>query len=232
MAAPRDTSPALSRLESLLQGIGSPSLGVRSATSPRTLLLLIIVAGAIYGGVMGTFSLVGEGRAWFILFGAVKVPALLLITAAVCLPAFFVLHNVLGLRDDFPRAIRAVLSGQAALAASLASLAPVVRVGYASGMSHGSAQMFNALLFAIAALVGQIVMLRHYRQIAAGRNASIRNRHIALLWMWLVAYAFVGIQLGWILRPYLGVPGMPATFFREDAFTNAYVYFVQLAFRR
>jgi hypothetical protein len=36
-------------------------------------------------------------------------------------------------------------------------------------------------------------------------------------------YAFVGIQMGWVLRPFIGQPGVPTTFFRPGAWGNAYV---------
>lgn len=34
---------------------------------------------------------------------------------------------------------------------------------------------------------------------------------------------FVGVQMGWTLRPFVGSPGIPGAFFREDSYTNAYV---------
>lgn len=39
----------------------------------------------------------------------------------------------------------------------------------------------------------------------------------------LAVYIFVGIQTGWVLRPFVGDPALPTSFFRKDAFTNSYV---------
>ena len=36
-------------------------------------------------------------------------------------------------------------------------------------------------------------------------------------------YVFVAIQAAWVLRPFVGAPGLPASFFREEAWDNAYV---------
>ena len=36
-------------------------------------------------------------------------------------------------------------------------------------------------------------------------------------------YAFVGIQMGWVLRPFIGDPTGPVEFFRRGAWDNAYV---------
>jgi hypothetical protein len=50
-----------------------------------------------------------------------------------------------------------------------------------------------------------------------------RPQHRWLLRIWLVVYVFVGIQMAWILRPFVGEPGMPIQFFREDTWGNAYI---------
>ena len=39
----------------------------------------------------------------------------------------------------------------------------------------------------------------------------------------LLVFAFVGIQMGWVLRPFIGHPRGRTTFFREGAWGNAYV---------
>ena len=44
-----------------------------------------------------------------------------------------------------------------------------------------------------------------------------------MLRIWLGVYAFVGIQMGWLLRPFIGDPSLPVSFFRADSWGNAYV---------
>ena len=36
-------------------------------------------------------------------------------------------------------------------------------------------------------------------------------------------YAFIGIQMGWVLRPFIGDPELPVRLFRPSAWGNAYV---------
>ena len=48
---------------------------------------------------------------------------------------------------------------------------------------------------------------------------------------WLAAYAFVGTQAAWVLRPFIGDPGRPTQFFRHDAWTNAYVWLARTVWR-
>ena len=44
-----------------------------------------------------------------------------------------------------------------------------------------------------------------------------------LLFIWLILFAFVGIQMGWVLRPFVGTPNKPVQFFRQGAWSNAYI---------
>jgi hypothetical protein len=49
-----------------------------------------------------------------------------------------------------------------------------------------------------------------------------------MLRAWLVLYVFVGIQMGWILRPFIGEPARPTQFFREEGWSNAYVVVMEM----
>jgi hypothetical protein len=44
----------------------------------------------------------------------------------------------------------------------------------------------------------------------------------------LVLYGFVAIQMGWVLRPFVGNPDQPTGFFRAGAWSNAYVEIAEL----
>ena len=106
-------------------------------------------------------------------------------------PAFFVLNTILGLRNDLREALQAVLAGQAGLSIALASLGPFTRFIYFSSADYRLAQLFNAGMFTLATVAGQILMIRYYR-VLFRRN---RNHRIAFC-AWLILYAFVGIQMG------------------------------------
>lgn len=191
------------------------------------LVLMIAIGGALYGGVMGTFVLDTPQRCWQVLFSAVKVPLLLLATTTLCLPAFFVANTALGLRDDLRAAVQALLAGQAALAVALASLAPITHFWYWSEDSYRGALLFNAGVFLLATVAGQVVIRRYYAPLIRANS-----RHRWMLGAWFVLYAFVGIQMGWTLRPFVGAPTQVVTFFRTEPFTNAYMVVFELLFGR
>jgi hypothetical protein len=53
-------------------------------------------------------------------------------------------------------------------------------------------------------------------------------RHRWMLRTWLAIYVFVGIQMGWVLRPFIGDPRAPVQFFREGSWSNAYEVVIQM----
>jgi len=200
------------------------SLGRNQAVvRPMTLLMLLCAASAVYGAVMGSWEVHLDGRWRLMCFGALKMPLLVILTTLVCLPGFFVINTAAGVRDDFPIALRAIMGSQAAFAIALLSLAPVIRFIYACGVDQGDAILANAGLFALATGVAQGVLFRGYRPL---RERS--GVHRRLLWGWLVLYAFVGIQMGWMLRPFIGQLEIPPTFLREEPFSNAYIVVFRL----
>lgn len=182
------------------------------------LVLLVVVFGVAYGAVMGTYAGPRGPRVTQMVFSGMKVPLLLLLTFAISLPSFFVLNTLLGVRDDFGDAVRALVATQAALTIILASLAPITGVWYFSIAGYREAILFNALMFGIASVAAQFLLRRLYRPLIE-RNP----KHRLLLRAWLVVFAFVGIQMGWVLRPFIGDPRAPTKFFRSGAWGNAYV---------
>lgn len=191
----------------------------------RSLPLVVLAAGALYGAVMGGFMITPQ-RLRLIAYAAIKVPLLILTTTLICLPGFFIFNTVAGVRADFRRAMLAILSGQASLTVALASLAPITAFAYISGVSHRGALLFNALMFSLATAAAQVVMIRRYRPLLADSHRG--RAHRAMLATWLILYIFVGVQMGWVLRPFVGHPDMAVAFFRQDSFTNAYVEIARL----
>ena len=202
-------------LESILSG---PRGFVDRRSTVRTWLLAVGLGGGFYGAVMGSFGGLTADRAVQIVYSAAKVPMLLMATTLIATPSFFVLNSLLGLRNDFGAAFRAVLGTQAAIAIILAALAPYTAVWYLSTTDYHEATTFNALMFAIASIAAQWQLRRRYRALEAKNR-----RHAAMRRIWVVLYAFVGIQMGWFLRPFIGDPARTPAFLRSDAFGNAYV---------
>lgn len=191
-------------------------------------LLRTLPALLFYGAIMGSWGLWDAGRltadGWMqILFSSIKLPLLIGATFLLGLPTFVVLYALAGLAGDFRRVLTLLIDTQGIFAVALLSLSPFTLLWYGSTTSYGNAVVFNGILFAVAALVRQIILRRRF-------NELIRRsrRHKVLLRLWFILYAFVGVQMGWLLRPFIGVPGGEARLLREDGWGNAYVEVVRL----
>lgn len=193
------------------EGAYAPS---RSDVPWRRILAFVAVGGLLYGAVMGSFA----GRPLQALYSGLKVPLLVFGSALLCLPNFFVVNTLLGLRSDFAAAMRAVLQSQATVSVCLVSLAPITAFHYRCTDQYAQAILANGLAFAAATWAGQITLAKHYRVLIA-RNP----RHRLARTSWVVLYVFVAIQLAWTLRPFVGDPVRPVAFFRDEMWGNAYL---------
>ncbi|MBK8099309.1 MAG: hypothetical protein IPK26_19540 [Planctomycetes bacterium] len=196
-------------VERLLRG--SPA----SLPPIRHCLLLGTLGAATQGAALGASS----GEFWLVLFAAVKVPILLSLSTILCLPAFYVLITVLGLRDDLRAACRGLLAAQTMLGLALGALTPVTLFLMVTLLDPYAETLAAGLVFALATVAAQKVLTRHYRPLIARDR-----RHTVVLRSWLLLYVFLAIQLAWVLRPFFGTEGFAIEFFRATAFRqNAWV---------
>lgn len=203
----------LREVDGILRAHGT--LGPERSGLPRPATIAGLVACAVvYGAVMGGREL----RPLQMLYSATKVPLLVTVAAVLCLPNLAVVNTVLGLRADFTAVLRGLLLAQASICLALAALAPLTAFFYVSAIPYDLAIVFNGIMFLIAALAGQLTLARHYAPLIA-RNPKHRVARNA----WLCLYVFVAIQMGWLLRPFVGDPGQATRFFRQGAWGNAYV---------
>jgi hypothetical protein len=212
-------------LDRLIRGICAQSIGPSSGLRLR--FTFLIAAGCCYGAVMGTFGGVGLSRLPQIACSAVKVPLLLSATFLISLPSFFVINTLMGLRGDWRQVITAVSGAQAVLTIVLASLSPFTALWYLSNADYSWAILFNGAMFAFASATAQMVLRRSYRQLIARHRG-----HRLMLRTWLAIYIFVGIQMGWVLRPFVGNPALPTRFLRANALTNAYVVVADMIWQK
>lgn len=216
-------SDLLMNADAVIRGRAEPAETRPNGRALREWLLILVVCGALYGAAMGSFGGVMGDRSLQMLYAAIKVPLLLMVTFVLSLPSFFIFNTLAGLGAEFGQALRSLVASQAGLTVVLAALAPFSLVWNLSSNSQQATVLFNAALFGVATLGGQALLRRYYRPLLL-RDA----RHGQMLRIWGIVYAFVGIQMGWILRPFVGDPNRPVQFFREDTWGNAYVIVFQL----
>lgn len=195
--------------------------------STRKVAVAVLALGPVYGVAMGSYAWIAGERSLIaqipqMVYSGTKVPLLIAITVLISLPSFFVINTLMGLRSDFREALRAIVAAQAGLVIILCSLFPLTLFFYIStsalGVSYQLAVLMNAAMFGFASVSAQIQLRSYYRRLI---ERDLRHRWMVR--MWIFVYAFVGIQAGYVLRPFIGNPGNSTTFFRRDSFQNAYV---------
>jgi len=212
---------AFADVDGLLRGRAEAAAEIGPAVW-RNRMAVGLIGGILYGAVMGSYGGVGlQG-----LYSGLKVPLLVGVSTLLCLPNFYTVNAVLGLRSDFGRALRAILAAQVTVAAVLACLAPLTAFFYLGIAEYGTAVALNGVMFLVAALAGQVTLARAYRPLVA-ENPLHRVGRAA----WLTLYVFVAIQAAWVVRPFVGDPALPTRFLRAGAWGNAYVEIVGLLLR-
>jgi hypothetical protein len=182
-------------------------------------LLLIVFGAGLYGAAMGSWRAPGQA-----LCVAVKFPLIILLTTFGNALLNAMLAPLLGLRVTWRQSFLAILLSFVIAAAILGSFSPVVffLVWNAPPMTAGSAAgyvTYNLILLlhvSVIALAGTVANLR-LAHLLTDLGGSPRIARKVLL-AWLAGNLFLGSQLSWVLRPFIGSPDLPVQFLRENAF--------------
>lgn len=175
----------------------------------RTLFAICILLYALYGLTMGLFN---SPTAAFV--SAVKAPCLYLLSLAVCFPALLVLNCIVGPRLKARQCVRLLIVAQAANAGALASFAPVsfFFTVTAFEQDYPFLVMVHVVVFAFAGLATVIVAGRLFHNVSQALGAAPTP---LFLTAWALVYGFVGTQMAWVLRPWVGSRTVDYTFLRE-----------------
>ena len=158
----------------------------------RSLILTTLVAAGLFGVSVGLFR-----PGWQVLSSAVKLPLLLLLTAAIATPAISGVRMSLGLQTRFRDDVILVLSTMALVSLALAAFAPVVLLAVQWEASYHAVVVLTVAVCGLSGLGGVIFFLSNLR--AAGRTP-------VLALVSLVVFTMVGSQLAWTMRPFVARP--------------------------
>ena len=207
-------------MEALLRG-AIDARALASGATPggmgRVLLLVVIACGAFYGictGLYGVMRAPGYSTA-HVLGVMLKVPLLFLLTLVVTAPSMYVFVALARSELKFRQTARLLLASSALSTVALASFGPVTVFFTCGTDSHPFMQLLNVVFFAIAGLIGVSYLERNLGDEPNGKGESRERSTVTIVRLWFVIYAAVGMQMGWLLRPFIGSPGEPAVFLRE-----------------
>ena len=185
----------------------------------------IIVAGAgLYGAAMGWWRDPLQA-----LYTAIKFPLIILLTATGNALLNGMLAPLLGLNISFRQSFLAILMSFTIAGAILGSFAPIVAFiiwdsppmspnAWESAGPYGFILLTFVVVITFAGITSNFRLLQLLRQLGDGR----KNVAFRVLFAWLAGNLFFGSQLSWIMRPFIGSPGLPVQFLRHDAFKGGF----------
>ncbi len=176
-------------------------------------LLLICIGGMLYGSAIGILR--SPLQAIYVAF---KFPLLLLLTALGNALINGMLAQLLGAPIRFRQSLLAVLMSFALLAVILGALAPLSWFfAYALPADYDLHLFSHTLMVGFA---GVIANLRLYHLL--GHICSKAQQALQILLAWLAINLFLGAQISWNLRPFIGTPDLPVHFLRDDPFNGSF----------
>jgi hypothetical protein len=183
--------------------------GVALNKKVRAMLISSIIFFALHGAVMGsTHSLLQT------LSSAVKLPALFLSTLVVCSPTLYFFNLIFGSNQSLTQNFTLILTAITVTGVLLLSFTPIVLFFLLTTNSYQFFKLLNVGVFAVSGFVGVRFLSQGMRIVSTGGKEGAATRQ-AVVSMWIIVYAFVGSQMAWTLRPFIGAPSMDFELFRQ-----------------
>ena len=179
-------------------------------------VILISAAALVYGIIMGSYN--GFTQA---LSSGVKLVLLIFLTLFICLPSFYIVQLLLGSKIRLRQITIILLGSFLMLTTILVAFAPIVLFFQLSGSPYAFLQLLHFFVFVFAGIWSMRAVVETLK-IACEKKNIYPKIGITIFRLWIFILAFVGIQLSWNLRPFLGAREMPFEIFREGTQTNIY----------
>ncbi|HEY0455976.1 MAG TPA: hypothetical protein VGE41_06345, partial [Verrucomicrobiae bacterium] len=191
----------------------------RSTPARAALYVIVIVLGAgLYGASVGCWRSPLQGA-----YTALKLPLILLATTLGNALLNAMLAPLLGLNLRFRETLLAILMSFTIAAVILGSFSPLVWFitwnlpaldpkTQISFHVHGFHLTTQVLLIALAGIAANMRLIQLLTHLSGSKQTARR-----VLLAWLAGNLLLGSQLSWLLRPFVGSPGLPVEFLRREA---------------
>jgi hypothetical protein len=181
---------------------------------------VIVIGTGAFGAAVGSWRDPLQG-----LYSAIKFPLILVLTTAGNGLLNGMLAPLLGANLSFRQSLVAIFMSFTIAAAVLGACSPLMYFIVWNSPSFtaptdrtvfATQSFFFVVLvaaMALAGIAGNVRLLQLLRRIS-GSNQVARRTLLA----WLLGNLFLGSQLAWNLRPFVGAPHLPVEFLRAAAF--------------
>ncbi len=231
----RSGIPASHEIATLLRG-ESETISMWSEvwnTRRFALHITVIVLGAgCYGAAMGWWRDPQQA-----LYVAIKFPLIILLTTLGNALINGMLAPLLGLNIPFRQSFSAIVMGFTIAAAILGAFSPLIAfmvwnapdlaTKNLSGSTYNFILLVHVSAIALAGVMGNLRLFQLLVRLGGRRAVAFR-----VLLAWLAGNLFLGSQLSWILRPFIGSPTLPVEFVRQSVFHGNFFEAVLHALRQ
>jgi len=209
----------------LRDGIELPNKIIAMLVSSVTFFM---VYGAILGSTHSPLQAISS---------AIKLPIVFLGASLICLPTLYVFSLLLGSNERLGQTISLILMGVTVTGVLLLSFAPITFLFMLTTSGYAFFKLLNVAFMMIAAYIGMSFLRKGRRVLeannvefevdgemldegAAGQVPTKASKHALfgqhlMFRGWLLLYFFVGTQLSWAMRPFVGHPAFPFRVFSD-----------------
>ena len=187
-------------------------------------IAFVVLATGVYGAVLAAWR--SPRMAAYV---AVKLPVVFVGTTFTVSVFCWMTGLMAGAAPRYREVLRAVFAAMSIAGTVLLALAPVVLFFILSGapesgtrdalrFTHACLMMTHIMVLAGAGVTGVASLTKALRRrVPAGCRLSF------MICLWLLAFAMVGCQFGWMLRPIVGSPNITVEFLRADALDSNFL---------
>lgn len=196
---------------------------------PRSIIkgqiILIFIAALIYGVIMGSYN--GFYQA---MSSGIKLIVLIFLTLLICFPSFYIVQLLLGSKMKLQQLATILLGGFVMLTTILVAFAPIVLFFQLSNSPYAFLQLLHFFVFVFAGIWSMRSVIEALKMACEKKNVYPKIG-LTIFRVWIFILAFVGIQLSWNLRPFIGSKDMRFEIVRKDTQTNIYAILIGAAGR-
>ncbi|MFH0794014.1 MAG: actin-binding WH2 domain-containing protein [bacterium] len=187
--------------------------GLFEAQQVGTQALILIASAFVLLGIYG-LAMGAPGGLRQSISSAVKVPILFLISLIVCFPALFVITVLIGSKLSMIKMVTMILFAIGVSSILLASFATVAAFFAITGSGYDFMKVFHVSVFSFSGIWGMAVLWKGLAFMLRVSDLYPESGRLIML-IWIAIYAFVGAQMAWALRPFIGEPKLPFELFRR-----------------
>lgn len=179
-------------------------------------LVLIFCFTFFYGVIMGSYNSLLQSVST-----GMKLWLLFILTLIICFPSFYIVQLILGSKIKISQLLIILLSGFVMVSVTMLAFAPIILFFQLSGDNYHFLQLLHVFVFGFSGIFGMKVVLDALTSIFEGKNIYPKIG-LTVFKIWVIIFAFVGIQLSWNMRPFLGNKHMEFQLFRTETQGNFY----------